>query len=116
MQDSLSSRRADYVADLAGDLDSIIAQLGRIPEVRQVILFGSYARGRRDLFTDLDLLVVMDSQLDFVARNAEIARRVHARVSVDLAYTPRELEELRERPFFVHVLATGKVLYERKSA
>ena len=38
MQDSLSSRRADYVADLAGDLDSIIAQLGRIPEVRQVIL------------------------------------------------------------------------------
>ena len=59
----------------------------------------------------------MDSQLDFVARNAEIARRVHASVSVDLlAYTPRELEELRERPFFVHVLATGKVLYERKSA
>ena len=58
----------------------------------------------------------MDSQLDFVARNAEIARRVHARVSVDLAYTPRELEELRELPFFVHVLATGKVLYERKSA
>jgi predicted nucleotidyltransferase len=25
-----------------------------MPEVQQVILFGSYAAGRRDLFTDLD--------------------------------------------------------------
>lgn len=49
-------------------------RLRGIPEVHKVILFGSYAKGRRDLFTDLDLIVVMDSRDDFVTRCAELAR------------------------------------------
>jgi len=31
-----------------------------MPEVQQVILFGSYAAGRRDLFTDLDVIVMAE--------------------------------------------------------
>ena len=49
-------------------------RLRGIPEVYKVVLFGSYAKGRRDLFTDLDLIVVMDSRDDFVTRCAELAR------------------------------------------
>jgi len=86
-----------------------------MPEVQKVILFGSYAAGRRDLLTDLDILVVMDSPLDFVARNVELARCLRAGVALDLlAYTPQEMERMRDRPFLRHVLKTGKVLYERK--
>ncbi len=109
-----SVERERYVKALEHDLDDLVQQLSNLPMVQKIILFGSYAAGRRDLFTDLDLLVVMHSQLDFVTRNAELARRLRAGVALDLlVYTPRELEQLRDRPFLRHVLKTGKVLYEK---
>ncbi|MBC7251540.1 MAG: nucleotidyltransferase domain-containing protein [Anaerolineae bacterium] len=112
---SLSERRERHVAALASDLDHVVQQLSHMPEVQKVILFGSYAAGRRDLLTDLDILVVMDSPLDFVARNVELARRLRAGVALDLlVYTPQEMEQMRDRPFLRHALKTGKVLYERK--
>ena len=114
---TLSARRERYVATLARDLDDVVQQLSRMPDVQKVILFGSYAAGRRDLLTDLDILVVMDSPLDFVARNVELARRLRAGVALDLlAYTPSEMERMRNRPFLRHALKTGEVLYERKSS
>jgi len=87
---TLSVQRERYVAALARDLAHVVEQLGSIPSVQKVILFGSYAAGRRDLLTDLDILVVMDSPLAFIPRNVELARRVRAGVALDLlAYTPR---------------------------
>ncbi len=97
-------------------MDSLVRQLRGIPEVQKVMLFGSYATGRRDLFTDLDLLVVMHSQLDFVERVVELSRRLSARVDLDLlVYTPTEIEKMRGRPFFQHAEKTGKVLFERRT-
>lgn len=114
---ALSVERKRYVAALEQDLDSLLQQLSDMPSVEKVILFGSYAAGRRDLFTDLDLLVVMDSPLDFVARGVELARRLRASVALDLlVYTPEEMERMRDRPFLRHALRTGKVLYEKRRA
>lgn len=113
---ALSAERERYAAALERDLASLVEQLSRIPAVRKAILFGSFAHGRRDLFTDIDLLVVMDSSLDFVTRGVELARRLRAGVALDLlVYTPQEIERMRDRPFLRHALATGKVLYEAKS-
>jgi predicted nucleotidyltransferase len=109
----LDVEREQYITALARDLEGLVAQLRQMPAVRKVILFGSFARGRRDLFTDLDLLVVMDSSLDFVTRGVALARRLRAGVALDLlVYTPQEMEAMRDRPFMRHALATGKVLYE----
>jgi predicted nucleotidyltransferase len=111
----LAEKRTRYAKALDQDLDSLVAQLRALPEVCQVILFGSFALGRRDLFTDLDLIVVLDSPLDFVSRGAALARRLRARVALDLlVYTPHEFEQLRHRPFLRQALATAKVLYERE--
>lgn len=111
---TLSALRERHVAALERDLAALLAQLRAMPAVQRVILFGSYAAGRRDLFTDLDLLVVMETPLDFVSRVAELARQLKAEVPVDLlVYTPAEMERMRDRPFIRHALATGKVLYER---
>lgn len=111
----LAENRARYARELDQDLDSLVAQLRALPEVHMVILFGSCAAGRRDLFTDLDLIVVMDSPLGFVSRGAALARRLHAGVALDLlVYTPQEFEQLRHRPFLRQALATAKVLYERE--
>jgi predicted nucleotidyltransferase len=112
---TLTQRRAEYVEALDHALNRIVAQLAAMPEVERVILFGSYAAGRRDLFTDLDLLVVMASDQNFVRRTAELYQRIIADVDLDLlVYTPSEFERLRERGFIRQALGTGKVLYERK--
>jgi len=111
----LAQRRAEYAEALDRALDKIMAHLTNMPEVEQVILFGSYAAGRRDLFTDLDLLVVMSSEQDFVRRTAELYQQVAAGVDLDLlVYTPEEFERLRQRGFVRQALETGRVVHEKK--
>lgn len=67
--------------------------------------------------TDLDLLVIMESPLDFVTRNVDLARRLQAGVALDLlVYTPQEIKQMHDRPFIRRILETGKVLYERNAA
>jgi len=112
---ALEQKRLAYSQALSAALDSILDQLAGMPQVYRVILFGSYAAGRRDLFTDLDLLVVMDSEQDFVQRTAELYRQLQAGVDIDLlAYTPEEFERMRHRGFVWHAVSTGQVLYQKK--
>ncbi len=112
---ALSLARERHLAVLEPTLNTLVAQLSAMPAVHQVILFGSYAAGRRDLLTDLDLLVVMETPLDFVSRAVDLMQRLHIEAPVDLlVYTPEEMERMRDRPFLRHALATGKVLYERR--
>ncbi len=59
-----------HIADLEEALASLAQPLRRMPEVWQVILFGSFAAGRRDVFSDRDLVVVKVPTRDFVSRNA----------------------------------------------
>jgi predicted nucleotidyltransferase len=113
----MAVRREAYREALAEALDQVVAALSRRPEVERVILFGSYAAGRRDLMTDLDLLVVMQSRLDFVTRTARLYQELAAPVDMDLlVYTPEEFEAKRDSGFLRHALATGKVLYEKRAA
>jgi predicted nucleotidyltransferase len=113
----LAQRRAEYAEALDRALSKIVTHLANLPEVEQVILFGSYAAGRRDLFTDLDLLVVMSSEQDFVRRTVELYQQVAAGVDLDLlVYTPEEFERLRQHGFVRQALETGRVLHEKKRA
>jgi predicted nucleotidyltransferase len=114
---ALSESRAQYARTLERELGNVVAQLASLPEVARIILFGSYAAGRRDLLTDLDLLVVMSSEQDFVRRTADLYGRISTAVDVDLlVYTPEEFDRLRERGFVRQALETGKVVYEKERA
>lgn len=111
----LQEKRAAYSQALDDALDRILDQLADMPEVEKVILFGSYAAGRRDLFTDLDLLVVMETDQGPVQRTVELYRHLQIDVDVDLLiYTPEELKRQQESGFVRHALATGQVIYEKK--
>lgn len=115
MKSLLEKKREAYRRALDGALASLVSQLSALPAVQRILLFGSYSQGRRDLFTDIDLLVVMDSEQDFVTRNAAIRRLIHADVDVDmLVYTPQEFEQQKQRGFVRYAVETGKVLYERQ--
>ncbi len=111
----LSHQRAAYVRALDEALTRIVDHLARIPEVERVILFGSYAAGRRDLFTDLDLLVVMASDQDFIHRTAALYQQIPMGVDVDLlVYTPEEFERMKQGGFVKRAVETGVTLYEKE--
>ena len=66
--DDIVDRRRRYSALLEKSLESLIETLRRRPDILRISIFGSYARGRTDLFTDLDVLVIMDSARPFIER------------------------------------------------
>ena len=116
-EQTLAAKRQQYRRALADAVQHIVSALARRPEVQRAILFGSYAQGRSDLFTDLDILVVMDSPLDFVTRTAEMHRYLSPAVDLDLlVYTPEELERNRNRHFIRRALEKGTVIYEKQAA
>lgn len=113
-EQTLAVRRQEYQRALADALQEIVAALARRPEVKRAILFGSYAAGRSDLFTDLDLLIVIDSPLDFVTRTAEMYGYLSCPVDMDLlVYTPEELERNQHRGMIRQALERGQVVYEK---
>lgn len=115
--DEISEKRAAYRLALDDALGRIRARLAETPQVQKAILFGSSARGRRDLFTDLDLVVVMRSDLGFLERSVELRQRLEAGVDMDLlVYTPEEFERMAQGGFLAHVLETGQVIYEKNAA
>ena len=84
---------------------------------RRIILFGSVARGDVGPTSDLDLIVVMDTKLDFMARLAYLYDELGQSVALELLpYTPEELTELEAtRPFIQQALREGRILYEAGS-
>ncbi|RLA93518.1 MAG: nucleotidyltransferase domain-containing protein [Deltaproteobacteria bacterium] len=111
----LSAKRREYVRRLEEAVDRLKRELASIPEVERVILFGSYVRGRRDLLTDLDVLVVMRTDLKPLERLRWLYRKLSLPVDVDLlCLTPEELEQRRHASFFQGVLREGEVIYEKE--
>lgn len=84
---------------------------------QKIILFGSHAHGKPTLNSDVDLLVIMDSDLRPAQRSAAVYpyAAVHDYLPMDiLVRTPAEIRErLRTGDFFIsEILSKGKVLYE----
>ena len=82
----------------------------------QIILFGSYAYGNPDANSDVDLLVIMDTDARPAERSAQIMRTCRPRyVSMDiLVRTPEEIAQRLEGfdPFLEDILRHGRVLYQ----
>jgi len=91
----------------------------------KVILFGSYAKGTATENSDLDVLVVLDSNErsknfdEFIERGKPVSaavREFRKTMPMDLiVYTLAEFEYLREeKDFFVEeIIENGTVLYEK---
>jgi len=94
-------------------------------EPYKVVLFGSYARGTATEDSDLDVMVVLDSNErsknfdEFIERGKPVSaavRELRKTMPMDLiVYTLAEFEYLRhEKDFFVEeIMENGKVLYEK---
>lgn len=65
--------------------------------VQEAYLFGSFARGSGTAWSDLDVVIVKDTEESFPDRPLEFQGLFELGVPVDiLVYTPQEFEDLRE--------------------
>lgn len=84
----------------------------------KIILFGSYASGMPTPDSDVDLLVIMETEASGKERSWAVSRLLIPRpFPVDiLVRTPQEIERaLAEGDFFIReIMAQGRVLYERR--
>ncbi len=111
---TLERHREENRAAIAKALDAIQAYARLHHNIRTVIQFGSTAHGRIDALSDLDLLVVMESDKDYFSRSADILAAIAAPADIDIiCYTPQEIMRNRDRPFLHHILQEGKIIYEK---
>ncbi|MFO7801397.1 MAG: nucleotidyltransferase domain-containing protein [Desulfovermiculus sp.] len=83
------------------------------------VLFGSWARGTQTRRSDIDLLIVVETDKRWLDRDQDFANiyRLFPKQGVDLLiYTPEELEDIIHRPFIQRILGEGKVIYESGEA
>lgn len=99
------------VAELKAELERIVNRLKSDPSVRLVLLFGSLARGDARDYSDIDLIVVKETEKRFLDRLDEFYDDAREAMDV-LVYTPQEFEEMKDRPFFKRALEEGRILYE----
>ena len=103
---------------MKNDMDEIIRRIVEVARPKQVILFGSAARGMMSPYSDLDFLVVKAGRYN----SRKVAGAIYLRMrgiaqAIDLVVvTPKQVEEYRNSPFSVvyPAMREGKVVYERK--
>jgi predicted nucleotidyltransferase len=102
---------------LETELTRYVNLLRERENLKRILVFGSLVTGEVHPWSDIDLVIVQDTDLPFWQRLREIRRLLQPKVGTDiLVYTPGEWEEMKEeRPFFrQEILNKSKTLYERK--
>ena len=99
------------IADLKKQIISTFLSFN--PE--KIILFGSIARKDWDNKSDVDVIVVYNTEKSFLDRLKELYISWKIPKAVDiLAYTPYEFEKMvRESYFLQDALKEGEVIYEK---
>lgn len=111
----IAKEREGYKLQLEESRARLVHRLSSLPEIVRISIVGSYARGRADLFTDLDVIVVMDTDTPFLERQRKVYELALASVDLDiLCYTPSEFEHMKSKPFLKRALQDEIVLYEKR--
>jgi uncharacterized protein len=93
-------------------LSPVLQQSG----AKKAILFGSFAENTATRRSDLDLMILQDTEKRFFDRHDDFQgiHDVFPNLAIDLLiYTPDELENIQHRRFIRDILSKGEVIYER---
>jgi predicted nucleotidyltransferase len=102
--------RSEFEARLTRIIEAL-----RAYEPRQMILFGSFARGDYNAMSDVDLLIVKDTERPFLDRISDVLALCDYDIALEpLIYTPEELRRMLEEgnSFLQTILEEGIVVYE----
>lgn len=101
------------------EIKDLCRQIVKNFQPQKVILFGSYAYGKPNADSDVDLLVVMNYQGNELQKMVEVRRRIKSSFPLDvLVKTPKQIKQRVEMgDFFIReIIEKGEVLYEANNA
>jgi predicted nucleotidyltransferase len=100
------------------NIEEAAKRIGSQINAKAVILFGSYAKGSANESSDVDFLVIAESNLPRFKRSRELYKLFKPYpFGMDiLVYTPAEIEKGRKvsQSFVSTVLREGKTVYARR--
>ena len=113
MIQNFKEAKKEHVRSLHEELARIKSETIKMGAYK-IILFGSAAREDLGLISDIDLIVIMESDKNFIDRLAEFYQEIQPRNADILIYTPAEFSQMKNENLFIrHILKEGKVIYER---
>ena len=98
------------------DIREVVGQIAQKFRPHKIILFGSYARGESHIYSDVDLLVILEDGRKDIDREIEVNLSVPHRFPMDiLVRSPQKLAERLKLgdPFMRDIIENGLVFYER---
>lgn len=92
-------------------LQSIVALIYQLPRVSLVILFGSYAKGKANTQSDVDLAVFFDKDQDFFLEEYRALVKICNNPDIDYQVQAFSVKELGDPCGIIEeILTFGKVL------
>ena len=112
------AREASTFPSLSRELlEEIVRRILQVGSPRRIVLFGSRVRGDARPDSDIDLLIIEDSELPRYRRAPRYLRALLGIFPAKdvVVWTPAEVESWREVPnaFVTTALREGRTLYER---
>ncbi len=84
--------------------------------VKKAILFGSFAKGIQTHRSDVDLVLIQDTDKRYFERFEGILKDLYKVIrgrDIEIfIYTPEELSRISHRKFIQNILREGQVIYE----
>ncbi|MEO0124525.1 MAG: nucleotidyltransferase domain-containing protein [candidate division WOR-3 bacterium] len=97
-------------------IDELVERIKKSYNPQKIILFGSYAYGSQDKESDIDILIIKETDERPIDRRIRVRRLVNLKEPIafsSIVLLPSEVEYLCKirDPFIKEILEKGKVLY-----
>jgi predicted nucleotidyltransferase len=106
------NRQVKTIDDIAEGARVVFQKYG----IRKAILFGSFAKGRQNHKSDIDLILIQETDKRYFDRFegilSDLYRNLRGRDIEVFIYTPSEFEGISDRRFIRQAVAEGQVIYE----
>jgi predicted nucleotidyltransferase len=98
-------------------IEAAIERIVSVAQPRKVILFGSVVRGKPDIHSDVDILVVTGDEIESSRQESVRIRRVLRGISMPmdvLVIQEKRLQEVADQPGLVYreALRHGRMVYD----
>jgi predicted nucleotidyltransferase len=107
------NRQVKTIDDIIDGTRAVFQKYG----IRKAILFGSFAKGRQTRKSDIDLILIQETDRRYFDRFEGILSDLHQNLrgrDIEVfIYTPKEFEGISDRRFIRQAVAEGQVIYER---